>query len=184
MTHTPTRFGAVAQAFHWLTALLVVAAFVLGPEDVDELVKGQDLGFQVHQTLGLLVFSFTLLRVLWTMMDSRPEPVPMARWMHVASKVSMGLLYLLLLAVPATAVLGTWLEGDSLNLITGLNVAPMISQSKELGEEILDLHKLLADGIVWLAGLHAVAAIYHQYILKDRVLLTMLPRWLMGERPR
>lgn len=182
MTHQPTRFGAVAQGFHWITALLVAATFALGPEDVDDLVPGQDFSFQLHQTLGLLVFSVTLLRVLWLFADRRPEPVPMARWMHVASKASMGLLYLLLLAVPATAILGTWLEGDALNLVAGLHIAPLLSASKDFGEEILDLHKLLADGIVWLAGLHAVAAIYHQYVLKDRVLLTMLPRWMMGER--
>jgi bifunctional ADP-heptose synthase (sugar kinase/adenylyltransferase) len=36
-------------------------------------------------------------------------------------------------------------------------------------------HGFLGDAIVWLAGLHAVAAIYHHVILKDGVLASMLP---------
>jgi cytochrome b561 len=38
-----------------------------------------------------------------------------------------------------------------------------------------DVHGFLGDAILWLAGLHAVAAIYHHVFLKDGVLLTMLP---------
>ena len=43
-----------------------------------------------------------------------------------------------------------------------------------------DVHKFLGDAIMWLAGLHAAAALYHHFILKDGVLATMLP----GKRPR
>ena len=32
-----------------------------------------------------------------------------------------------------------------------------------------------ATAILWLAGLHAAAAIYHHLVLKDGVLLSMLP---------
>ena len=37
-----------------------------------------------------------------------------------------------------------------------------------------DLHGVLGDAIMWLAGLHAVAAIYHHLVLKDGVLSSML----------
>jgi cytochrome b561 len=30
---------------------------------------------------------------------------------------------------------------------------------------------------MWIAGIHAVAAIYHHLVLKDDVLVSMLPRW-------
>jgi cytochrome b561 len=38
---------------------------------------------------------------------------------------------------------------------------------------------LLGDAIMWIAGLHAAAALFHHFILKDSVLRTMLP---MGRR--
>jgi cytochrome b561 len=38
-----------------------------------------------------------------------------------------------------------------------------------------DVHGFLGDAILVLAGLHAVAAIYHHVLLKDGVLKSMLP---------
>jgi len=39
-----------------------------------------------------------------------------------------------------------------------------------------DVHEFLGNAIMWLAGLHAVAAIYHHLILKEGVLKSMLPQ--------
>jgi cytochrome b561 len=44
----------------------------------------------------------------------------------------------------------------------------------------------MGDTILWVAGFHAVAALFHHFYLRDRVLLSMLPRrWreLSGKRP-
>jgi cytochrome b561 len=37
-----------------------------------------------------------------------------------------------------------------------------------------DVHELLGNVIIWLAGLHAGAAIVHHVLLKDGVLMSML----------
>jgi cytochrome b561 len=42
------------------------------------------------------------------------------------------------------------------------------------------VHGLLGDIIMWIAGLHAAAAIVHHVVLKDGVLAAMLP----GLKPR
>jgi cytochrome b561 len=46
-----------------------------------------------------------------------------------------------------------------------------------VGVEIAALHTWLGDAILWLAGFHALAALYHHIMLKDDVLASMLPRW-------
>ena len=77
------KYHPLTQIIHWLTALLVIIAFVLGPEDVDELDNPSlDLGLQIHETLGLAVFGLTVLRLLWTLFSRRPLAVPMAAWMR------------------------------------------------------------------------------------------------------
>ncbi|MGA8785710.1 MAG: cytochrome b, partial [Polaromonas sp.] len=40
------------------------------------------------------------------------------------------------------------------------------------------------DAIVWLAGFHAAAALFHHFVLKDGVLASMLPRWLPLRQPK
>jgi cytochrome b561 len=97
--------------------------------------------------------------------------------MEISSKALQGFLYLLLLAVPLTAVLGAWLEGHAVVLLTGQVFAPQLATSHTLGTQISEIHAWLGDLILWLAGAHAAAAIYHQAVLKDAVLVTMLPNW-------
>lgn len=173
-----THYGALAQAFHWTTAVLVVIAFVIAPEESERQVYAAtaDAARKLHETLGLAVFVLTAARLLWRLVDVRPDPPAVARWMGIAASSVQGLLYVLLVAVPLTAVAGAWLEGHPLTLIAGVRIAPMLSARQAAGESVAELHGLLGDALVWLAGLHALAALFHHYVLKDGVLLSMLPR--------
>jgi cytochrome b561 len=47
---------------------------------------------------------------------------------------------------------------------------------KPVTEQSLELHNWVGWTIVILALLHALAALYHHYVLRDRVLVRMLPR--------
>ncbi len=165
---------------HWATAILVLVAFIYGPGGSEQRVylPARDFDRQLHETLGLCVFALLVLRLLWRQFDTRPEPTPQARWMHIVSKAVQGLLYLLLFAVPISAMAGAWLEGHPLTLLAGFEIASPISTSHALGVTVANIHTWLGDAILWLAGLHATAAIYHHVLLKDNVMLIMLPRWL------
>ncbi len=171
------RYGAVARTFHWATAVLVLFAFIYGPGGSEQRVYSAagDFDRQLHETLGLCVFVLALLRLLWGTVDRRPEPPPIARWMDVTSKGVQALLYGLLLALPVTSVAGAWLEGHPLTLLAGVKIAPLLDESHDLGKTLASIHGWLGDAIMWLAGLHAAAALFHHFVLKDRVLVSMLP---------
>jgi len=176
----PERYGAVAQSIHWATAILVLVAFIYGPGGSEARVyaASRDFDRQLHETLGSCVFALAVLRVLWRCVDRRPDPAPVTRWMGVAAKTVQGLLYLLLFAVPSTAIAGAWLEGHPLTWLGGMAIAPPIGPSHAVGASLAWLHGWLGDAILWTAGLHAVAALYHRIVLRDGVLASMLPRWI------
>ncbi len=178
------RYGAVAQSFHWIMAVLVLVAFIYGPGGSEQRVysAAKDFDRQLHETLGITVFVLVILRVLWRMIDTRPDPPAIARWMDVTSKGVQGLLYLLMFALPITAITGAWLEGHPLTLLGGVQVAPWLAKNHDVGATIAKIHTWLGDAIMWLAGLHALAALFHHFVLRDPVLVSMLPRWLV--RPR
>ena len=172
-----TKHSVVTRIIHWVTALLVIAAFVLGPEDIDEMVNPSlDLGLQAHETVGLIVFGLTILRLVWALVVPIRPDIHISRAMKIAAKATQGMLYLLMLSVPLTAVLGTWLEGDSLSLVLNKIIVSPVAPNENWGERLLDIHPLLADILMWLAGAHAAAGLFHHYILKDSVLRTMLPK--------
>jgi cytochrome b561 len=174
---TNVHYSAPSQVLHWLTAILVLIAFVYGPGGSEERVYStiRDADRQLHETLGLCVLALTALRLLWRAVDKRPATAQVARWMSVAAGTLQVALYVLLVAVPLTAIGGAWLEGHALTLLGQMTVPPMLAQSHALGATLAEVHSWLGDVILWLAGAHAAAALWHHYVLKDRVLRSMLP---------
>jgi cytochrome b561 len=173
------RYGSVAQAFHWVTAILVLVAFIYGPGGSEQRVysPARDFDRQLHETLGMCVFAIVVMRVLWRMVDIHPDPPPVSRWMGIAAKAVQWALYLLLFALPLTAIAGAWFEGHPLTLLAGVEIPPLLALSHDAGTRIATIHTWLGDAVLWLAGFHALAAIYHHIVLKDGVLASMLPRW-------
>jgi cytochrome b561 len=181
---SPTHYDRLSRAFHWLTAIVVLSAFILGPGGFGRLMhEGVDPASRSdivwHETLGVLVLVLTLLRLLWLVLRPAAPQFPMARWMYWTAKLVHSVLWLLLLALPLTAFMALGSESHPLTLLGGLRVEQMpwianapIAQWVDWG----DVHKFLGDAIMWLAGAHAGAAIFHQVVLKDGVLLSMLPQ--------
>lgn len=183
MTTPNTHYDPLSRVLHWLTAMAVIGAFVVAPEHFGrEMHNGLDpatrIDIVLHESLGVLVMVLTLLRLLWLAVRPAAPSFDMPAWMHLSAKATHGLLWLLLLAVPVSAILTLASEGHPLTLLGGIRVdeMPFIAQSPladmaDWGE----VHEFLGNAIIWLSGLHAVAAIYHHRVLKDGVLLAMLP---------
>ncbi len=82
-------------------------------------------------------------------------------------------LYVLVAATVAAGLLNVWVRGDS---IFGLFSVPRLAPGNAgLKETIEELHEWLANAVLIVAGLHAAAALFHRYILRDEVLRRMLP---------
>ena len=82
------RYGVVAQVFHWGTAILVLVTFIYGPGGSEQRVysPARDFDRQLHETLGLCVFALVVMRILWRMLDTRPESPQVPPWMDLAAK--------------------------------------------------------------------------------------------------
>jgi cytochrome b561 len=171
---------------HWATAVLVLIAFIYGPGGSEQRVysAARDFDRQLHETLGMSVFALVVLRLAWRLLDVGPAHLQVGRWMAVTANVVRVALYLLLFAVPLTAIAGAWLEGHPLTLLAGIEIPPALALSHDVGASIARIHTWLGDAILWVAGLHALAALFHHFVLRDRVLESMLPSWLAHRLPR
>jgi cytochrome b561 len=182
-TSPALRYDAFSRALHWLTALAVLVAFVLGPEGFGRLARqGIDPATHDdivwHESLGLLVLALTVLRLVWVALRPAAPQFAMRPMLHLASRLAHAGLWALLLALPATALLALGSEGHPLTLLGGFRIdqMPLVANSPLAKlADWGDVHGILGDVIIWLAGLHAVGAIYHHAVLKDGVLRSMLP---------
>ena len=70
--NSTTRYSGVAQALHWLTAILVLVAFIYGPGGSETRVysDARDFDRSLHETLGLAVFILSIIRLAWRAVTS------------------------------------------------------------------------------------------------------------------
>jgi cytochrome b561 len=180
MRSSRLRYGVVTQLLHWLTVALVGTAYFVSPGGSEQRVYSAafDTARQTHETIGILLFGLVLLRILWRLLEPTPEPPPMAPWMKLSASAAHLALYALLLAIPLTAIAGAWLENHPLTIFGIGNIGPMLSPVPGLGQSVAYIHTILGNVIIWLAGFHAAAALFHHYFLRDNILTSMLPDWI------
>lgn len=170
-----TSYDRVSIALHWTTALLVVANFVLAEtwdwfaEPVTELME------DTHMSLGVLLTAAVVARVVWRLMPGHAVETINSGWVRLASKFVHYLLYVLLAAQAALGFAFRWGAGRPMEFF-GLGIPPLIGEMARANRRFLrELHEWNGWAIIIIAGLHAAAALYHHYVLKDRVLERMLP---------
>lgn len=172
-----SRYGAVAQLFHWAIVALVITQFVLASKaHALPLGAAKVTTLAQHKSVGITILGLALLRLLWRLLNPAPAaPQTSPRWQRVAARVSHFLLYALLLIIP---VLG-WFMSSARNFPVswfGLFTLPdFIEPSKPAYEFFHEAHETLAKTLFVVALLHAAAALKHHFIDRDNVLRRMLP---------
>lgn len=152
MTRT-TGYSATQIGLHWITAILVVAAWITSDSMHAFLRPGAEAtGAPLHVMLGLGVMAAVLLRLVLRALRGAPDPVESSPALRRAAAWGHGLLYLLLVAVPALGM-ASWFGG-----------------LRSLG----DIHGVVANLMLIAAGGHALLALWHQYGRRDGTLMRML----------
>ncbi len=175
-----SRYTATAIGLHWLGAALVLAGFCVGLW-----MTGLEFGplkfrvYAYHKWIGVTVFLVALLRLAWRSRHPPPPPVAMPSWQRRAAAVAHGLLYALMLAVPASG----WLYSSAAGVQTvwlGLVPLPdLVAKDKELAAALKVVHLSLNASLAALVLLHVAAALKHQFVDRDGLLARMCP----GRRP-
>jgi cytochrome b561 len=173
------RWGALAQLFHWLVAALILVQAGIGLVMV-QLPKRPDIIpiYSLHKSIGLTILALAVLRLTWRLFDRRPpDPPRMPAWQSRVSRLTQGLMYLLLFAVP----LSGWLF-DSASALRplywfGLVRVPSLTggADKALREFGHEAHEILFWVLTAVVALHVAAALKHHVFDRDTVLRRMLP---------
>jgi len=172
-------YPAVTRLMHWLTLILLIGVFALGwigPDIEDD--DWRHLLVDIHRWLGLLVLLLALIRLpLWLSSLQRVLlPADMPAWQRHAAQAVQFLLLILLLAQPMLGWLYTNADGHTVSLFGLLQLPALVAENEALADQLIEWHEISAWLILILTGLHMAAALYHHFIRRDDVLVSMLPR--------
>jgi cytochrome b561 len=187
IANTQTRYGAVAMTLHWLIALAVIVNIALGLyfPDLPRSDPDKFMLTQLHKSIGLTVLVLSLARLGWRLINPVPPlPANMPTILKWAAHGSHFLLYFLIIAIP----LSGWLLVSSsplglptmyFGVIEWPNLPGFADMTREarrpLSHEFGAVHIFLAWSAIVLVPIHIGAALYHQFIRHDNILMRMLP---------
>ncbi|ASL43514.1 hypothetical protein bAD24_I08485 [Burkholderia sp. AD24] len=171
-------YTRTAIAFHWLIALLIVCGFALGwvMTDIPGFTPTKLRYFSWHKWIGVTVFALAVLRILWRATHAAP-PMPrrMPTWQRGAANLVHLLLYVLMIAIPASGYLYSSAANVPVVYLGLIPLPRLIAPDPHLKELLKTIHITLNYTLLVLVALHVVAALKHQWLDRDGLLSRMLP---------
>jgi len=173
----PSRYSSLSITLHWAMLLLLIAVYAC-MELRGYYPKGSDFraGLKMwHFMLGLTVLLLVLFRIVARVASGAPSitPVPPA-WQTLTAKLTHLALYTFMIAMPIAGWVILSASGKAIPFYW-LDLPALVGQNELLAEQLEELHETVATIGYCLVGLHAVAALFHHYIVKDDTLRRMMP---------
>ncbi|HVY16384.1 MAG TPA: cytochrome b [Rhodopila sp.] len=174
--HLRQRYDSFAIALHWATAILVLTQFVLSQAWDFFPRPEKHLLIVAHMSFGILLSVVLLVRIAWRLAPSHHVAPASSGLLEFVAQAAHYILYALLVAEAVLGYVLRWSGNESMSFF-GLQIPPPFAPfSKDLHHLVGETHAVIGWTIVIVAACHALAALFHHYVLRDGVLLRMLPR--------
>ncbi len=129
----------------------------------------------LHKLTGITILILMLLRAGWTWTHPKPSlPFGTPTWQIFCERVVHILLYVCIIAMPVVGWMGSVSEDKAPHLFHWQLMLPL-QHNKALSDFYFSIHGVLAIVIIVLVSIHVLAALYHHIILRDTVLMRMMP---------
>ena len=171
----PERYGSVAILFHWTMFALVVVVGVLGLLHDSWPKKTQAFWINVHAIIGLILWSLLIARFSWRLTHTPPLlPAEVGAFSRRLSGPVHLALYALMFVIPIIGIVTFIWHGRAFNFgIFQIDFG--VKSNRAVFHPTEDIHGYLAYALFALAGVHALAALWHHFMKHDGVLRRMWP---------
>lgn len=177
--HAAVRYSRGAIALHWILAVLILLNYVAAwvSEDMPKEQAMQVMGN--HKAFGITILLLTVVRIIWRLTHKSPPLVETLKaWEAALAKVTHGLLYFLMLAVPVAGwgLHSAFGQGKPVSMFGLFNfpALPVGSDKPTIGM-YHELHEVFATAMLLLMVVHVLGALKHQFIDRDGTMRRILP---------
>jgi cytochrome b561 len=167
------RYGRTAISLHWIVAAGIAFLFLHGMQmmHLDEAERLPALN--LHRSVGVVIFALVLVRIGWRCMHPPPHfrMPPLQAW--VAHYVHL-FIYGLLVANGIAGVVGWITSGDPV-VFFGIELLKEGERHTVVTRMCVAVGGTTARALLVVIALHALAALKHQAVDRDRLIERMWP---------
>lgn len=189
LRNTTKNYGSIAKWIHWTIAVLFLgsycAVYYRHWFTEDETPENW-ISLQLHLSIGITIAVIVILRIIWRNVNQNPDQEPGSKLVNLAAQIGHYTLYVVMILMPLTGYIGTGVNTEFFFLfditkfestsLYQLIVTNWLGLTFEEFEAPIDFfHKnIMGEWLVWILIVgHAMAAMYHHFIKKDRTFIKM-----------
>jgi cytochrome b561 len=181
LTNTKHNWGWVSICLHWITAILILGLAAIGLY-MTELpnTPSKIQIYALHKSFGITVLILTIARLLWRQLTVVPEDIGNTpHYQAVIAKIVHYAMYALLFLMPLSGWLYNSASGYPLRWFNLISLPKLFTGfNPGIKNFALATHETLFYVLASLLLVHAGAALWHHYVIRDNTLKRMLRKSL------
>jgi cytochrome b561 len=179
LSNTDQHYGVAAITLHWLMAAMIGTLVVMGVT----MVRLPDVGFDtrkitlilIHKEIGTLAFAVLAARFVWRQWSPLPRLAETTPERQKVAAIFVHLcFYALMIALPVTGWVMSSAAGIPVSVLGLVTLPDLVPRDDLLFEQLRQTHDWLGYAMTGLIGLHAGAALWHHFLIRDDTLRKML----------
>lgn len=176
LVNTRNAYGWMAIALHWISAIGVIALYLLGEQMEEAPDRAAKIAAQgLHVSIGVLLFTFLAARLLWSASQPHPRSLERNPWLRRAG-IAVHLLFLaMILLLLVTGPLAVWSAARPIQVFDLMAIPSPFSARVDWLHEAAEWVHGAATKLFWpLIVLHLAGALKHLVVDRDATLRRML----------
>lgn len=171
---SPIKHSIWTRVFHHGSAIFILILWVLVAmsDELAGLMSSHPIG--IHKAVGVVFLIWVIARLINAAIRQKMPALSQPKWQVAVTHLVHFGLYACMIAMPVVGILMSVYSGRPVDVFGIFSIPVFVSPNRQMAELFNELHtEVIFPLLLLLIGLHVMAAIYHQVILKDGLINRM-----------
>jgi cytochrome b561 len=174
LKNTSENYGSLAKWLHWIAGLFILAMLIMGY--LTTVLDHPGSLYFYHKSLGATLLIVMVVRLIWRWCNPQPKHPQIPRPQQAVAKLVHYLLYLATFVMIFAGWGMSSYSGHGVPFWGLANVGLPVALNKPLANWFEAVHHWAAWSLFVLIIIHILAALYHQLIVRDNLIGSILPQ--------